>query len=298
MTANATRATRILITGATAGIGRAAALHFAERGMQVFATGRNVELLDALEKEVGDPARLRVVRLDVNDLASIEAAETFVAEATAGEGLDALVNNAGYGLLGPISEVTDAQMRAQFDTNVFGLLNVTRAFLPAMIRRRAGRIVNVGSVAGRITTPFMGAYNASKYAVEAISDALRMELQPLDIQVAIVEPGPIKTAFTGTAMSGVDAQDRAGSPYRDILAESDKLTAKFDGFSAPVDVVTRAIHEAVTSASPKARYVVPGSFATMLWATRFVPTSLVDAIQRKLTGIQRKRIVPPPAATE
>ena len=286
---------RIVITGATAGIGRAAALHFASRGHLVFATGRNQELLDALEKEVGDPARLRGVRLDVNDAPSIATAEAAISDLCRDNdgAIDVLINNAGYGHLGPIAEVTDAQLRAQFDTNVFGLMSVTRAFLPAMMRRQAGRIVNVGSLAGRVTTPFMGAYNASKYAVEALSDALRMELEPLGMFVSIIEPGPIKTAFTGTAMGHSDAQDRSTSVYRAILADSGKIRGKFDGASAPVDVVTRAIDEAVTSRSPRARYVVPGYLAPMIFAARNLPTTFIDAIQRKMTGISAKKLLPP-----
>src|SRR5204862_3461092 len=123
---------------------------------------------------------------------------------TNGRGLDVLVNNAGFGVLGPTSEITDAETRRQYETNVFGLMNVTRAFLPKMIERRAGRVINVSSVGGRITLPYFGVYNSTKYAVESLSDALRYELRPFGIDVALIEPGIIRTNFESTAVANLD----------------------------------------------------------------------------------------------
>ena len=180
-------------------------------------------------------------------------------ELTDGQGIDVLVNNAGYGLIGPLLDVSDEQMRAQFDTNVFGLMAVTRAFVPGMVAQRRGRIVNVGSIAGRVAMPFMGAYNASKFAVEALSDALRMELQPFGIDVSIIEPGPIATAFSSASMGLVGGLDAQRSLYAPILADADKLHHGADRFNSPVEVVVRAIHEAAIDDDPRARYVVPGS---------------------------------------
>src|ERR1700733_9145953 len=167
----------ILITGATAGIGRHAALHLAHAGHRVIATGRRKDALAALAKEAKG-TKLETMELDVTVASSIEAAKAEVDKRTDGYGLDVLVNNAGYGLMGPLEEISDADLRAQYDTNVFGLVAMTRAFLPQMRLRGSGRIVNVSSMGGRMTFPFMGAYNSTKYAIESMSDALRMELAP------------------------------------------------------------------------------------------------------------------------
>ncbi len=281
----------VLITGATGGIGRAAAVHFAAQGIRVFATGRKLELLRALEKEVGDPARLQGLVLDVNDAASIAAAVAKVDEQTDGAGIDVLVNNAGYGLIGPLLDIGDEALRAQFDTNVFGLMAVTRAFVPAMIRKRRGRIVNVGSIAGRLTMPFMGAYNASKFAVESLSDALRMELHPFGIDVSVIEPGPIATAFSSTSVGLLGEIDAGASLYAPILADADRMHRSADRLNSPVEVVVRAIHEAAIDDAPRARYVVPGSMAAMLWAARATPTRLLDAILRRALGLTTKKLL-------
>ncbi|MCB0905450.1 MAG: SDR family NAD(P)-dependent oxidoreductase, partial [Actinobacteria bacterium] len=171
----------VLLTGATAGIGRTTALYLAGQGHHVIATGRRVAQLEALRAEAVAkqlPGKLDVTPLDVTSLESIDRAVVEVNRLTAGYGVDVLINNAGFGLLGPMSEIGDAELRRQFDTNVFGLMAVTRAFLPAMQARRAGKLINVSSVGGRITLPYFGAYNGTKYAVESFSDALRYELRP------------------------------------------------------------------------------------------------------------------------
>src|SRR5215831_14526588 len=168
----------VFITGATAGIGRTTALHLTAQGHHVIASGRKRAELDKLEAEGrGLAGVLDVVSLDVTQPASIAAAVEAVARLTDDRGPDVLINNAGFGVLGPTSEISDAEMRRQYETNVFGLMNVTRAFLPAMRARRAGRIINVSSMGGRITLPYFGVYNSTKYAVESLSDALRYELR-------------------------------------------------------------------------------------------------------------------------
>jgi NAD(P)-dependent dehydrogenase (short-subunit alcohol dehydrogenase family) len=185
----------ILITGATAGIGRHAALELVRQGHHVIATGRRATALATLKDEASSLAsmrggRLDVLPLDVTDANSVAAAAAAVGDLTSNRGVDVLVNNAGYGQMGPVEEVSDAELRRQYDTNVFGLMSVTRAFLPKMRERGDGRVVNVGSIGGRYTFPLMGAYNSTKYAVESLSDALRNELAPFGIDVSIVEPGP------------------------------------------------------------------------------------------------------------
>src|SRR3954468_21029938 len=180
----------VLITGATAGIGRTTALHLARLGHHVIASGRKPTELARLAAEArGLAGTLDVPPLDVTQASSIAAAVVEVTRLTGERGLDALINNAGFGVLGPTSEISDAEMRRQYDTNVFGLMNVTRAFLPRMRERGAGRIITVSSIGARITLPYFGVYNSTKYAVESLSDALRFELRAFGIDVVLIEPG-------------------------------------------------------------------------------------------------------------
>src|SRR5436190_17151602 len=161
----------VFITGATAGIGRTTALYLAKLGHHVIASGRKAGELTKLETEaLGRGGKLDVVTLDVTSADSIAAAVEAVSNLTGGKGPDVLINNAGFGVLGPTSEISEAEMRRQYETNVFGLMNVTRAFLPKMIERRAGRIINISSVGGRVTMPYFGVYNSTKYALESLSD--------------------------------------------------------------------------------------------------------------------------------
>lgn len=294
----------ILITGATAGIGRHAALELVRLGHHVIATGRREKALDELQKEAraivadtGGAGKLDVLRIDVTDDASVEASVAMVNELTGGHGVDVLVNNAGYGQMGPLESVTSADLRKQFETNVFGLMAMTRAYVPQMRKRGSGRVVNVGSIGGRFTFPLMGAYNATKYAVESLSDALRCELAPFGIDVAIVEPGPIKTEFNAVAMDTIDADRMSSSPYAPILAQADKVKARFDSRAAGPEVTTRAIVHASTARRPKVRYVVPPMLAVALTVLSILPTRLVDAIMRAAAGLTRKNLLPAPAST-
>ena len=240
-----------LITGATAGIGRHAALHLAARGFRVIATGRNQ---DALAELVGrGRGRPPTLRLDVTDQASIDSAVEVVNRITGGHGIDVLVNNAGYGDIAPMETTTDKDLRAVFDTNVFGLMAVTRAFLPRMRERRSGRIVNVSSLGGLFTLPLFGVYNATKHAVEALSDALRIELRPFGIEVSLIEPGPIRTKFSTTSLKSVERyQD--GSPYAAVLERFAALTRRTDRMAPGPRATSRAIYHAASSRWPRTRY--------------------------------------------
>ena len=278
----------VLITGATSGIGRDAALELAGRGDRVFATGRNREALAELEARGGE--NLTAFALDVTDAASIAAARNRVLEATDGHGLDVLVNNAGYGELGPTELVSDEDLRRQFDTNVFGLMAMIRAFLPEMRERGSGRIINVSSIGGRITMPMFGAYSASKYAVEALSDSLRMELRPFGIRVVLIEPGPIKTAFTDRAMSNGDKYRDPSSPYAAVLARAEKLAAMAEKNGAGPHVITRAIRRAIDSRRPRARYVAPLTGTLAVAFVKLLPTWLTDALLRVAAGFTRKNL--------
>ena len=179
------------ITGASTGFGRKLAEAVLAKGDRVVATARKEETVAALERQ--NPSRARAVRLDVTDPTQVKAA---VQAATDAFGrIDVLVNNAGYGLMGAVEEVSDAQIRQQFETNLFGLLSVTRAVLPLLRKQRSGHILNVTSVGGQVSFPVVGMYHGTKYAVEGISESLAQEVAPFGIKVTIVEPGAFKTDF-------------------------------------------------------------------------------------------------------
>jgi NAD(P)-dependent dehydrogenase (short-subunit alcohol dehydrogenase family) len=288
----------ILITGATAGIGRTTALHLASLGHHVIASGRKPNELARLPAEArGLAGTLDVVPLDVTEPASIAAAVVEVDRLTGARGLDVLINNAGFGVLGPTSEISDAEMRRQYDTNVFGLMNVTRAFLPAMRARRAGRIINVSSLGGRVTLPYFGVYNSTKYAVESLSDALRYELQPFGIDVVLIEPGVIRTRFETTAVAGMAGF--AATPYGRALAHYEQMSKAADRFAANPIVVARAIARAVAARRPAARYVTPWLNTAAVWLSAILPTVVWDWAMRRVgyltpAGLELSAVPSPP----
>jgi len=285
----ATKSKIVLITGATAGIGRMSALHLARLGHHVIATGRKVGELQKLSAEAeGERLKLDVVELDVTSADSIATAVAAVDQLTSGHGLDVLVNNAGFGVLGPTSEISDGEMRRQYETNVFGLMSVTRAFLPRMRERRAGRIINVSSVGGRMTLPWFGVYNSTKYAVESLSDALRYELKPFGIDVALIEPGVIRTNFEATAVAQLDAF--ADTPYGPALGNYEKMSKQADRFASNPIVIARAIARAVNARRAAARYVAP-RFNRMIFVMQaMVPTRIWDWSMRRIGHLTPKHL--------
>lgn len=204
-----------LITGCSRGFGRALSEAVIASGARLIATARDARTLDTLEKLA--PDRVQALSMDVNDEAEVRAGVT---RAIAAYGrVDVLVNNAGYGLLGAIEEVSDAEARAQMETNVFGALKVTRALLPYLREQGSGHILNISSVAGVASTPGLGLYNASKYALEGYSEAMAVELAPLGIKVTLIEPGPFRTDWAGSSLAQaartLDAYDAtAGATLR------------------------------------------------------------------------------------
>lgn len=281
----------ILITGSTAGIGRTTALHLATLGHHVIASGRRSAELAALKAEATSAAsasggRLDTLLLDVTSSASISSAVAAVDTLTDGRGIDVLVNNAGFGVLGPTSEVDDGEMRRQYETNVFGLMNVTRAFLPKMLERRAGRIINVSSVGGLITLPYFGVYNSTKYAVESLSDALRYELRPFGIDVSLIEPGVIRTNFEATAVKNLDVY--AASPYAKAVARYEQMSKMADRFASEPIVIAKAIARAVQARRPAARYVAPFTTNFVVLFSRIAPTRMWDWAMRKVAFLSPK----------
>jgi NAD(P)-dependent dehydrogenase (short-subunit alcohol dehydrogenase family) len=282
----------VLVTGATAGIGRFVALDLAARGHRVFATGRNAIALASLASEAASHGHtLAVLELDVTSADSIRQAAAAVRDQTGGHGVDVIVNNAGYGQGGPLLEVSDATLREQFDTNVFGLMAVTRAFVPEMLARGRGWIVNVSSVGGRVTFPFFGAYHASKYALEALSDALRAELRSFGVHVALVEPGPIRSQFSERAFGSLPATQEA-SPYATSYARAGGIRSASDRASFGPEHVARAVQKAIGSRWPRARYVAPWFLAIPLAFLPLVPTWLTDALFRRVFGLRKRSASP------
>jgi NAD(P)-dependent dehydrogenase (short-subunit alcohol dehydrogenase family) len=263
----------VLITGCSSGIGRATAVHLAGRGHVVYATARHAEAIADL-RERG----CRTLALDVTVEASMRAAVEHVVGAHGAVG--ALVNNAGYSQSGAIETITIDDLRRQFETNVFGLVRMCQLVLPGMRAAGAGRIVNVSSMGGNFTFPGGGAYHASKYAVEAISDALRFEVSGFGIAVAIIQPGIIRTGFDKAATAVIPAA--TGGPYDDFNAAVARSTtdvyvkgplARLGG--EPV-AVARAIARAIEADRPRARYRVTPSAKLLVPVGRLLSGGLWD----------------------
>ncbi len=276
----------ILVTGASAGIGRFIALDLAARGHRVFATGRNQRALAELASEAaGRKLALEAAELDVTSAESIARLAASIRQQTDGRGVDVIINNAGYGQGGALLDLSDATLRAQFETNVFGLMAVTRAFAQEMVARGRGWIINVSSVGGRVTFPFFGAYHASKYAVEALSDALRAELHPFGVRVSVVEPGPIRSEFSERAFGSLPQPE--GSSYAGSYALAGGIRNVTDRASFGPEHVARAVRRAMGSRFPRARYVAPWFLAVPLALLPFVPTRMLDAVFRRVFGLRR-----------
>ena len=273
-----TPSTAVLITGCSTGIGRAAALRLARAGQTVYATARRIESIRDLEA-----AGCRTLTLDVCDEQSMKAA---VAEVENREGaVGTLINNAGYGSDGAFEEVPMEEVRRQFETNVFGLVRMTQLVLPGMRDQHDGRILNVSSMGGRMTLPGGGFYHATKYAVEAISDALRFEVAGFGIHVVVIEPGMIKTEFGPTAIAKVAAASRPGSPYEAFhkkLAASieDVNTGQLAMLAVEPDVVAKVMEKAIAARKPKTRYLITAGAHIFVGLRRVLGDRGFDAFLR------------------
>jgi len=277
----------VLITGASAGIGRATAVRLAGRGHHVIATGRNTTALEQIRRTA--KGKVDTLVLDVTSAASVDGARKDVEAICGQSGLDVLINNAGYTLAGPLESVGDAEIKAQFETNVFGPLRTIRAFLPAMRTRRRGRIVNISSIVGRLALPFFGPYNATKHALEALSDALRNEVRPFGIEVVLIEPGGISTGFSETERSALEAYGADGA-YAAQIKKVIAFQKDVGRNAAKPEVAARAIVRAVEAKRPRARYVVPFLQNRALIAlAEFLPTEASDAVIQSITGLRGVR---------
>lgn len=268
----------ILITGCSSGIGHATALRLARAGHTVYATARTSKGLSDLAA-----AGATTLDLDVTDEASRVAAVQTVEAAHGAVGV--LVNNAGYGEYGPIEEVPIDRVRRQFETNVFGAVRMVQLVLPRMREAGRGRIVNVSSMGGRLTMPFGGCYHATKYAVESLSDALRMEVGPLGIRVILVEPGPINSGFNAVLERDLtSAPQAAGDPYAALRRGMIKTTSRPmpRSLAGTPEDVAKAIDRAVTADRPKTRYVVTATARVLIFLHTILPDRAFDALSRRL----------------
>jgi len=265
----------ILITGCSTGIGRATAERMAAKGHTVYATARRIDSIGDLER-----AGCHTLSLDVTDEASMRSAVAAVEEAEGAVG--ALVNNAGYSQSGAVESVKLEDIRAQFETNVFGLIRMSQLVLPGMRSQRSGRIVNVGSMGGKLTFPGGGVYHATKHAVEAIRDAMRFEVKGFGIDVALIEPGLIKTEFASAAVGALHSGTVDEGPY----AEFNQLVGAFTvgAYEGPTarlgggpETVAKAIERAITSRRPRARYPVTPSARLIMGLRALLTDRMWDA---------------------
>ncbi|MBS0550041.1 MAG: SDR family oxidoreductase, partial [Proteobacteria bacterium] len=261
----------VLVTGASSGIGRAIALHLAAKGHRVFGASRGATEVPGVE----------AIAMDVDDEASVQAAVARVLNA-AGR-LDAVINNAGVALRGAVEDTRIEEAKALFETNFFGVLRVCRAVLPAMRQQRGGLIVNVSSLAGVFGSPFSGLYSASKFAVEGMSEALRLEVARFGIRVVLVEPGDHDSALPARRATVADA--RSNLAYAEAFARSNARQARDEAHAAKPEKVARLVVRLLDMRDPKMRYTVGRRDQRMVAPLkRFLPSRLYERILRGALG--------------
>ena len=279
----------VLITGATDGLGKALALLLAERGYTVFAAGRSTEKLaqlDAVARAKKLP--LEAVALDVCSDDSVGRALSHVLDKAGA--IDVLVNNAGVNYTAAVEDLSMEDWRAQFETNFFGVLRVTRAVLPHMRERRTGRILMMSSISGLITAPTQGAYSSSKHALEALSNALRMELYPFGIPVVLIEPGYIVTGIGKAAAELSKPYLEKGGPYASLYARFfiSVQAARARSKTTPEDCARVMLH-AIETPRPKPRYGVTSLYHVMKWSKWLLTDSAMDRVMRRRFGVAREK---------
>jgi NAD(P)-dependent dehydrogenase (short-subunit alcohol dehydrogenase family) len=272
----------VIVTGASSGIGEACARRLAQAGFDVFAGVRkddDAERADALHE------RVKPLRIDVADGASVAAAAQEVREVA----IAGLVNNAGISVTGPLEFVPLDEWRHQLEVNVIGQIAVTQAFLPG-IRAARGRIVNIGSVGGKVAAPLLSPYAGSKFAMEGITDSLRRELRPLGVHVAIVEPGAVATEIWRKGTAAADellesAPPEAEAVYGKVIAAIRDRAAKATADAIPPDEVAKVVEHALTSSRPRTRYPVGGDAKMRIRVARLLPDKVFDALIARALGI-------------
>ena len=276
----------VVVSGVSSGIGEGAARDLCRRGYKVYGTVRRAEDGERLQKELGDA--FTPLHLDVTDAAAVAAAASQVRQDLGGAGLFGLINNAGIADPGPLTAISPDSLRRHLEVNVVGVLHMVQAFLPLLRTasgERPGRIINISSIAGRLAYPFMGAYAASKHALEALSDSLRRELLIYGVDVVVIQPGTIGTPILDKAAHL--ASSFSDSDYQPTLRFLDMSNDK--RMAMPVAVVTRRILDALTLDRPRTRYVIPNERFRLWLIPRCLPDRWLDRIIDRMLGFERIR---------
>ena len=279
----------VLITGASTGIGRAATEYLAAQGWKVFAGVRKQADADAL---TATDTRISPLILDVTDDASIEAAISQVSEALGGATLSGLVNNAGIANMGPLALQPMEEIRAHFEVNVFGLIAMTKDALPLLGTDEArtgpeGRIVNISSVGGRLSAPFLGAYASTKHAVEAITDSFRRELMPYGIDAIAIGPGAVKTPIWDKAETANESRPYKGSVWDEAIEQFADVMLEGGRTGLPAEDIAKVIETALTAEEPKARYAPVPDKLTNWTIPTLLPKRVVDGAMAKRYGLTK-----------
>lgn len=265
-----------IVTGASSGIGRATALQLVAQGYAVYAAARRTQKIAETQVEGLHPIFL--------DLASEESMTRVIDQIMQETGrIDVLVNNAGYGLIGSVEEISLEEARQQFEVNVFGLMSLTKLVLPIMRRQRQGHIINISSVLGRLGLPINGWYSASKHALEALSDALRLEMRPFGVKVTVIEPGAIKSEFSDVANEKAKDLTRL-EPYRQLYTKYQEMSQSYLDSAADPYEVAKVVGEVIASKNPKPRYAVTGQAKLLLVGKRILGDRVFDWFMARQLG--------------
>jgi NAD(P)-dependent dehydrogenase (short-subunit alcohol dehydrogenase family) len=260
-----------LVTGSSSGIGFETSLLLARAGFHTYASMRNLEKSKNITEIAStEKLPLQVVHLDVNDDRSVKDAIDKIVAAE-NKRIDVLVNNAGYGLFGSLEDISIEEIKAQFETNFFGVIRVTQQVLPVMRKQNSGTIINVSSVGGRIGVPVLSAYQSTKFALEGLSESMSYELEPFGIRVVIIEPGFIRTNIINSSTSAKKALDPK-SPYFSLMQKVENhFKSMMENASSPPEEVARVILQALTSENPQLRYTVGNDAAAIIQARMNMP---------------------------
>jgi NAD(P)-dependent dehydrogenase (short-subunit alcohol dehydrogenase family) len=270
----------VLITGCSSGIGKALSLAFHEKGYRVIATARRLDSIADLKSK-----GIAVEQLDVTSQGDIDRVVTAVLDRE--QQIDILVNNAGFGLIAPLLDISSEEMQNQFDTNVFGSIRLIRAIAPAMRKNGGGTIVNIGSISGVVTTPFAGAYCASKAAMNSLSDALRLELAPFGIRVVCVQPGGIRSNFGNRSSAGVHRIMKQDSWYTLIRHSVDERAQESQSNPMPAEELAQRIVSIVGTKNPPSIVRLGSKSFLLPFLKAALPTKTLDAIFRKRFNLHK-----------
>ncbi|NET36822.1 MAG: SDR family oxidoreductase [Cyanothece sp. SIO1E1] len=274
----------ILITGASAGIGATLAQQLAQQysGVRLVLAARSVDKLEQVAtqcRQLGADAL--TVPTNMTETAQIEALAHTALEKFGR--VDALINNAGYGQMGPVELIQPEVIRRQLEVNVVGVITLTQALIPAMRSQGGGRIINLSSIAGQVAFPFSGIYNASKFALEGVSDALRMELAPFNIQVSLIEPGPVQTEFFDVARQQAEQALSVSheTPYQPAIEKLEEVAEQMSSQAWSAEQVATVIIKALSDRHPRSRYVAATYGRPLLLLLKFLPTAWVDRLWQR-----------------